>query len=188
MMIATAALALMPTAGGAQAGATQPGASQPGGPPPTGGTISIAASTADGNDDPALPIFVDAVERELTARGFTMFDDAGHAAAGIELVLSHGEVGTGLGRVPGQRSVSPFGTGVSVPLSTGASDLVSLRRTQVELRIHRRGETAIVWHAAAVTVRNSGARNGSDAAVAADLSRALLAAYPAIPRDVIGIP
>lgn len=157
-------------------------------PPPAGGTISIEPRTGNGDYDPSMPAFVDAASKALTARSFTVFDDPGHAAAVVEMVVSRDDVGTGLAKVPGQQAASLIGTGVSIPLSTGDSQLVPLRRTRLELRIRRRGETNIVWDGTAVTVREAGTRGGTDTAVAADLIQALLEAYPAQPRDVIGVP
>jgi hypothetical protein len=157
-------------------------------PPPNGGTISIETKTEDGNDDPAMHSFVDAVAEALTAKGFTVFDDPDHAASVVELLLSRGDAGTGFARVPGQRAPSLIGTGVAIPLSTGASEVVHLQRTRLEMRIRRRGETDIVWDGAAVTVREAGTREGSDQAVASALSQALLQSYPAAPKDVVGVP
>jgi hypothetical protein len=176
--IAAAALALAPPGGGALSAS----------PPPNGGTISIEPKTADGKTDPSMASFVDAAAEALTARGFTVFDDPDHAASVVELLLSRSDVGTSLARVPGQRAASVVGTGVSVPLSTGASELVPLRRTRLELRIRRRGEAAVVWDGTAVTVREAGTREGTDRAVASDLSQALLQAYPTVPKDVVGVP
>ena len=164
------------------------GAPLPAGPPPAGGTVSIEPKTADGDYDASLHTFTEAASVALAARGFTILDDPGHAAYVMELVLSRGEVGTGLARVPGQRAASPAGLGVSVPFSTGRSELVPLERTRLELRMRRRGGAAVVWSGAAVTVREAGTRKGADAAVATDLSTVLLQSYPAVPRDVIGVP
>jgi hypothetical protein len=177
-LIATAALALAPMGGAALRG----------NPPPNGGTIAIQPRTVDGNDDPSMPSFVDAVAAALTARGFTVFDDQDHAGAVVELVLSHGDVGTGLARVPGQRAASVAGTGIGIPLSTGDSELVHLQRTRLELRIRKRGETGFVWDGTAVTVREAGTKNGANETVAADLSRVLLQSYPVQPKDVVGVP
>jgi len=174
---AAVALVLIPMAGGALCAS----------PPPNGGTVAIEARTVDGSYDAALPSFVDAAEKALNAKGFTIFDDPAHAASVAELLVSREWVGTGLGKASGQ-GVSAFGTGLAVPLSTGASDLVRLQRTRIELRIRRRGETVAVWDGAAVTVRGAGTRTGTDETVASDLSRALLQSYPAVPKDVVGVP
>ena len=157
-------------------------------PPPAGGTISVAMQGSDGMSDAAAHVFVDAIGAALTARGFTVFDDAGHAASAVEIVLSRSVVGTGFEKVPGQRSVSVAGAGVGVPFGTGASEATRLLRTRLELRIRRRGDAAIVWDGTAVTVRETGTAKGSDAAVAADLCRALLLSYPVQPKDVVGVP
>ena len=155
-------------------------------PPPAGGTIYIQP-LADGGYDPAMPAFVNAASEALTAKGFTVFDDPAHAGAVVELVLSRSDVGTGLAKARGQ-GASIIGTGVSVPLSTGASRVVSLQRTRLEMRIHRRGETGVAWNGAAVTVREAGVQNGTDDRVAADLTRALLQSYPVQPKEIVGVP
>lgn len=155
-------------------------------PPPTGGTIAIVPRTADGEYDRSMPSFVDAAGAALTARGFTIFDDPAHAAYVAELTLGRADVGTGLGKDP-QAAHAMVGPGVIVPLSTGNSHLAALRRTSVELRIRTRADN-VVWDGTAVTVRQADTRSGTDAAVAADLSAALLRGYPAVPKAVIGVP
>ena len=157
-------------------------------PPPHGGTIAIEPRTADGEYDPAMPAFVAAASEALTAEGFTILDDPAHAAYRAELTLGRAAVGTGLGKDPGGASVGVAGTGVVVPFSTGQSNVVTLRRTRLELRIGKRGEPGALWDGAAVTVRATGTRKGADASVASDLSKALLRSYPAEPGEVIGIP
>jgi hypothetical protein len=177
-LIAIAALAGVPVVGGASNAS----------PPPNGGTVSIDSKTVDGSYDAAMPSFVDAAAAALTAKGFTVFEDSGHAASVVELLLSQGNVGTGLARVAGQSAPSVAGTGVALSLGTGNSELVHLQRTRLEIRIHRRGETGVAWDGVAVTVREAGSAKGSDATVAADLSRALLQSYPAEPKDIVGVP
>jgi hypothetical protein len=177
-LIAAIALAWAPT------GAAALGAS----PPPAGGTISIEAKPGDGTSDAAMHVFLDTVSEALTARGFTVFEDQGHAASVLELVVTRGDVGTEFVKAAGQHAASVTGGGVGIALGTGDSQQVSLRRTRLEMRFHRRGETAIVWDGTAVTVRGAGVSKGTDQAVATDLSRALLQAYPVQPTDVIGVP
>ncbi len=164
------------------------GASLAASPPPRGGTIAIEPRTGDGEYDPAMPSFVDAASAALTARGFTILDDPTHTAYVVELTLSRAGVGTGLGKDPGGASVGVAGTGVVVPFSTGQSNVVTLQRTRLEFRIRKRGEDGAVWDGAAVTVRATGTRKGTDETVASDLSKALLQSYPDEPGDVIGIP
>jgi len=157
-------------------------------PPPTTGTVAIEPRSAGGDYDPVLSAFADATAAALAAKGFTVLDDPNHAAFVADLLLAREEVGTGLARVPGQRAPSVLGTGVSVPLGTGRSDVVPLERYRLDLRLHRRGQAAPVWHAAAVTVRAAGPAKGAAATVAADLSRAVTGPYPAEPPGVIGVP
>lgn len=162
--------------------------------PPSGGTISLEPKTADGDYDPALPSFVAAATEALAARGFTILD-TNHAAYVGELILSRVDVGTGSAKVAaGHSTATPggvggsVGAGITIPLSTGKSRLVAIQRTRLELRIRKRGEHAIVWDAAAVTVRPAGTRRGADELVASDLSAALLQTYPVQPTAVVGVP
>lgn len=182
--IVAAAMALAPLWGGALAAV-----------PPGGGTISIEPRTADGDYEPATPSFVNAAADALAAKGFTILEDPGHSAYVVELILSRVEVGTGTAKVAtGRSSMMPggaggsVGAGVVIPLSTGQSTLVPLQRTRLEMRIRKRGETAVVWDGAAVAVRAAGSRKGADDVVAAELSQAVLRTYPAQPEGVVGVP
>ncbi len=157
-------------------------------PPPNGGTIAIQTGTADGEGDPLMALFVDAASAALTAKGFTIFDDPTHAAYLAELTLNRVGVGTGLGKDPQGASVGVVGTGVVVPLSAGASSVVTLQRTRLEIRIRKRADGSVVWDGAAVTVRGGDTRKGADRTVASDLSEALLRSSPAEPKDVVGVP
>jgi hypothetical protein len=156
--------------------------------PPNGGTIALEPRTADGDYDPSLQTFVAIASEALTTKGFTVFDDREHAAYVGELTLSRVAVGTGLAKDPGGASVAVAGTGLVVPFSTGQSNVVTLRRTRLELRILKRDDRSLVWDGTAVTVRSAGTKKGTDEAVAADLSAALLQGYPAQPDDVVGVP
>ncbi len=135
-----------------------------------------------------MALFVDAASAALTAKGFTIFDDPAHAAYLAELTLSRAGVGTGLGKDPHGASVGVVGTGVVVPLSAGASSVVTLQRTRLEIRIRKRADGSVVWDGAAVTVRGVDTRKGTDQMVASDLSAALLHSYPAEPKEVVGVP
>ncbi len=157
-------------------------------PPPNGGTIAIEPKAADGEDDPSMPLFVAAASEALTAKGFTIFDDPAHAAYLAELTLRRAGVGTGLGRDPNGESVGLAGTGVAVPLSTGNSSVVTLQRTQLEIRIRHREDGSVVWDGTAVTVRPAGTQKGTSQTVASDLSKALLDSYPTEPKGNIGVP
>ncbi|UAK24270.1 hypothetical protein [Sphingomonas nostoxanthinifaciens] len=183
--IAAAALLLTPTWGGALSAAA----------PPSGGTISIELKGADGEAAASSPSFVNAVGDALAQRGFTILPDPGHAAYVGELILSRVDVGTGSAKVrTGPADASPggalgsVGAGVSIPLSTGKSTLVPLQRTQLELRIRKRGEDGVVWHGAAMTVRAAGTRTGVDEVVASDLCAAILRGYPADFEGVVAVP
>lgn len=164
-------------------------------PPPSGGTISIEPKSVDGDYDASTPAFVNAAGEALAAKGFTILEDPGHAAYVAELVLSRADVGTGSAKVStGGAAVTPggaygsVGAGVIIPLPTGKSRLVPLQRTRLELRIRKRGEEAVVWDGAAVTVRAAGTRKGADEVVASNLSEAVLRSYPAEPAALIGVP
>jgi hypothetical protein len=163
-------------------------------PPPAGGTISLAPKTANGDYDASLQSFVEATSEALGVQGFTILD-ADHAAYSAELILSRVEVGTGTAKVPQSRSsvdrggaFGSVGAGVTIPLTTGKSSIVPLQQTRLELRIRKRGDDAVIWDGAAVTVRAAGTRKGADGAVATDLSNALLRSYPVQPATDIGVP
>jgi hypothetical protein len=171
------------------------GAPLPAAPPAAPGTISIEATGADAELRASVPAFVNAMDEALTAKGFTILQEPGHAAYVAELSLSRAEVGTGTAKVPVSGSVitpgdssSRVGAGITVPLPTGKSRLVPLQRTRLELRIRKRGEESTMWQGAAITVRGAGTKKGQDEAVASDLTQAILRAYPAEPEDVIGVP
>jgi hypothetical protein len=178
-------MALAPLLGGALAAAN----------PPEGGTISIEAKTGDGEYDPSTVAFVNAASDALAAKGFTILPDPGHAAYVAELVLSRTDVGTGSAKVRAGKagttrggSYGSVGAGISVPFGTGETKLVPLQRIQMEMRIRKRGEPEVIWNGAAVTVRAAGTRKGADEVVGADLSTALLRAYPLKIEDVVGVP
>jgi len=177
-LVLAAALALAPFLKDAASAAS---------PPPAGGTIAIEPRTGDGEYDPSMPAFVNAVSEAFTDKGFTILEDPGHTAYEVDLILSRADVGTGLGKAGGA-SVGIAGTGVVVPFSTGRSNVVTLLRTRLEIRIRKHGEQDAVWDGTALTVRATGTKKGSDDAVAADLSQALLQAYPASLGEAIGIP
>jgi hypothetical protein len=171
------------------------GASPAAAAPPDGGTISIEPKTADGDYDRSMPAFVSAASDALATKGFTILEDAGHSAYVVELILSRVAVGTGTAKVPAGKASgggggpgASVGAGVVIPFSTGASALVPLVRTRLELRIRKRGADAVVWDGAAVTVRPAGTKKGADEPVASDLSTALLRGYPAPPEGVVGVP
>lgn len=157
-------------------------------PPPNGGTIAIEPKTADGEYDPSLHVFAEAASEALSAKGFTVLDPTMHTAYIAELTLSRAAVGTGLAKDPGGASVGVAGTGLVVPFSTGRSNVTTLQRTRMELRIRKAGEQSSVWEGAAVTVRATGTRKGADETVASDLSGALFSGYPAAPTEVVGVP
>ena len=141
-----------------------------------------------------MPSFVTAAGEALGTKGFTILTDTGHSAYVAELILSRVDVGTGSAKAGKDgSSVAPstsgsVGGGVTVPLSTGKSRLVSLQRIRLEMRIRRRGDERAVWDGAAITVRAAGTRNGADERVAADLSEAVLRSYPATIVGVVSVP
>jgi hypothetical protein len=168
--------------------------SLPAATPPVSGTLSIEANAADPNLAAAIPTFVEMVGDALTARGFTLLEEPGHAAFVVEIGVMRDEVGTASAKVPaGHSQVLPgaspaVGVGVVVPFSTGQSTLVPLQRTRLDVRFRKRGEDGVTWQGAAVTVRAARTAKGTDKTVAADLIQALLRAYPAQPEGVIGVP
>lgn len=157
------------------------------GPPPRGGTIFVTAANASPGDDTSTQVAIAAVSASLGAKGFVFLDDPGHAAYLADVTVSRTDVGTGQERVPAGRP-AVMGTGVSVPFSTGQTRLVPLERTELRIRIHRRGEPQAVWSGAAVTVRSAGARDGRADTVASALGAAALGAYPRQSAEVVGVP
>jgi hypothetical protein len=155
-------------------------------PPPTSGTISIESRPGDASGASLSP-FVDAAAAVLIDRGFAVLPTAGHAAYVMEVVVSRSDVGTGLAKVPAG-AASALGAGVSIPLSNGGSQLMTLRRTRLEMRLRKRVGAGIVWDGVAVTVRAAGTRKGAPDAVAADLSRALFRSYPGQSKQIVGVP
>jgi len=141
-----------------------------------------------------MPSLVNAAGEALAAKGFTILPGLGHAAYVAELILSRVDVGTGSAKVvAGNSAMLPnmsgsVGAGVMVPFSIGKSRLVALQRIRLEMRIHKRGEAAILWSGAAITVRGAGTRKGADERVASDLSEAVLRSYPAEAGDVVSVP
>jgi hypothetical protein len=180
-LIVAAAMAMSPLVGALLAAAV----------PPIGGTVSIEFAGDDNSASRAA--FAEALGEVLAAKGMTVLQDEGHAAYVVELKLMREEVGTGSAKVargkveflPGALGV---GAGATLPLSAGETRLVPLQRVRIDMRIRKRGESEAVWTGAALTVRAAGTPKGSDAAVATDLSQALLRVYPAQPGDVIAIP
>lgn len=160
-------------------------------PPPTGGTISIEPGQAAA---PTPPAFADAVRDALAARGFTILTDRGHAAYVVELAVSRADAGTGSAKVRGGAGqVLPgvgvgMGGGVILPLGGSRTQSVALQRVQLDLWVRKRGDAAVVWHGAAVTVRAAGPGGGVDERVAASLSEAVLRGYPHVSPGVVSVP
>ena len=184
VLIAVTGMSLTPIHGGSLSAA-----------PPSGGTVSIEPRTADGDYDASMHSFLEATAEALAARGFTILADPGHAAYVAELILSRGEVGTGLTKAASEHAaVAPggdftaVGAGLTIPFSTGQSRLVALERTKLELRLRKRDDKRVIWDGAAVTVRAAGTRKGSAGTVASNLSEAVLQNYPAEPEGVVGVP
>lgn len=150
--------------------------------PRVGGTVAVMS-----NADHADPLAVEAAESALGDRGFTILKDVAHAAYSAEVITIRTEVGTSVEKGRAGRALATGGA-VSIPLSQGKSVNVPMLRTSLEIRLRRRGEQAVLWHGAAVTVRSAGARDGSAEQVAFALSRAALSAYPTQTKAPISIP
>lgn len=151
--------------------------------PPGGGTIAVV-STTDAESDAAMS----AVAREATMaalgdKGFTILDDSDHAAYIADVRTSRTAVGTSVARTRGA-APAVMGSGVNIPLSGNRSSLVTMQRVMIEVRIHKRGDDAVLWHGAAVTVRPGPAAER----LAMQLSRAALSAYPAVVETAVSIP
>jgi len=163
--------------------------------PPTAGSFSVEAK---GGEDQlgasSMTVFANAVSQAFEAHDFVDLGDPGHAAYAVEFTVSREDVGTGRakgltgGATAQGGAPNAVGVGVRIPFGTGASTVVPLQRTRLEIRLHKRGDDSILWQGAAVTVRGAGTRKGTDEAVATDLSEALLRFYPNPPPEAIGVP
>ena len=157
---------------------------------PTGGTISVSMREDASGQAGASDAFVDAATIALSDKGFTLLDD-GHAALVMELTIRSTDVGTGTG--PVDKSSSDLAAGgvrgavgshFTLPVPSGKTRLVALQRMELEMRLHKRGDEAVLWRGSAVTVRPE----GNSTAVASALCNALLRAYPEQSEAVIGVP
>ena len=143
-----------------------------------------------------MPSFVNAAGEALGAKGFTILPEPGHSAYVAELTLTRTDIGTSTAKalIGSSSTVTPgvvpgaVGGGVTVPLATGKSRLVSLQRIRLEMRVRKRGEQVALWTGAAMTVRAAGTRKGADDMVASDLSEAVLRSYPATIGGVVTVP
>lgn len=164
-------------------------------PAPDGGTISFETKADDVVGATAAAVFANAAGDAFAARGFTVLPDPGHAAYVVQLIIHRADVGTGAVKAPHEKvSAAPggaygsVGAGVTIPLSTGKSTLVALQRTELEMRMTKRGAGGMVWHGAAVTVRPARTREGADEAVSRALSEAIVSAYPTQREGIVGVP
>ena len=155
--------------------------------PRAGGTISVTATTRTEGADPLTTVSTDAATTALGQRGFTILNDPAHAAYSAEVITSRTEVGTSVAKGRTGPALAT-GAGVNIPLSRGKSVLVPMLRTEVEIRIRRRGNPAVLWHGAAMTVRSAAARDGGADQVAFALSQAALSSYPTQTKAAISIP
>lgn len=155
--------------------------------PRSGGTVAVKTAEDDGDDDPLKQFSLDAVTMALGLKGFTILDDPDHAANIAEVMIKRTEIGSSLAR---GRVAPPIVTGmaVTIPTSRGKSVVVPMQRTELEIRVRRRGEQQPFWEGAAVTVRSAGARNASAERVATTLSRAAIGPYPSVVTSPISVP
>jgi hypothetical protein len=155
--------------------------------PRSGGTIAVRTIEEGGDDDPLKQISLDAVTAALGMKGFTILDDPDHAANIAEVVIKRTEVGSSLAR---GRVAPPIVTGmaVTIPTSRGKSVVVPMQRTELEIRVRRRGEQQPFWEGAAVTVRSADARNASAEQLATMLSQAAIGPYPSVVTSAISVP
>jgi len=154
--------------------------------PAAGGTVAITAPpTSDG--EPSATISIDAAGRAFGLRGFTILNDPAHAAYVAEVITTRAAVGTAVAQGRAGRPLATGG-GVNIPISKGNSVLVPLQRTQVEIRMRRRGEQTVLWHGAAVTIRSTSAPDGGADQVAFALSQAALSSYPTRTAEAMSVP
>jgi hypothetical protein len=154
--------------------------------PVVGGTVAITTPSAR-EGEPSAAISSDAAAKAFGLRSFTILNDPAHAAYVAEVITTRTAVGTAVAQGRAGQALATGG-GVSIPISKGKSILVPLQRTRVEIRLRRRGETEVLWHGAAVTVRSAAAPDGSADQVAFALSQAALSSYPTQTVGEISVP
>ncbi|MEH3104685.1 MAG: hypothetical protein PGN12_12340 [Sphingomonas phyllosphaerae] len=155
--------------------------------PPRGGTIAVVAAEGDEADSALAAIAREAVMTALGDKGFTILDDRDHAAYIADVVAGRSKIGTSVARRRGA-APSVMGAGVNIPLAANGTTLVAMQRVVIEIRIHKRGDTASLWHGAAVTVRSGEASPAVAERLAVQLSQAALGAYPVIVGSAISVP
>lgn len=162
--------------------------------PATPGTISVEAQSVQPDLTRAAPAFVEAVGKALAAKGFTVLEGAGHAGLVAGFQLSRTDVGTATAKVPVGRSTmgpggaSGVGASMSFNLPTSKVTTVSLEQTKLEIRIQKRGDGAILWQGAAITIRPKDSKQGQDEAVANALADALIRTYPDQSDTAVSVP
>jgi hypothetical protein len=155
--------------------------------PPRGGTIAVVAADGDQADAAMAAIAREAVMTALGDKGFTILDDRDHAAYIAEVVAERSNVGTSVTRKRGE-AASVMGGGINIPLKANGAALVAMQRLAIEIRIHKRGDTASLWHGAAVTVRSVEPSPTVAERLAVQLSQTALNAYPTIVDTAISVP
>lgn len=155
--------------------------------PPSGGTIAITSPDGGDPEDAFDRRAREATTASLGDRGFTILNDRDHAAYVAEVITSRSDVGTSVTRAR-RDAPAVLGSGVNIPLASGKSSFVAMRRTTIEIRIRKRGSPAVLWHGSAVTVRPGEPSGPRAERLAAELSQAALSAYPVVAETAISIP
>lgn len=151
------------------------------------GTIAVTAAPEGARGDALEQATIEAVTTSLGVGGFTILNDPAHAAQVAEVTTTRTDVGTSIAKA---RAAAPqvSGMAVTIPTSRGKDVMVPLQRTELRIRIKRRGEQQPFWQGAAVTVRSAGARNAGVEQMAVALSQAALSSYPVVTNAAISIP
>lgn len=157
-------------------------------PLPSSGTISVAADASDTAE--SVPAFIEALNSQLSAKGFTVLKTPGHAALVAHVHVTRNDRGTVSAKTSRDAPIASvgLGTGVSVPFGRTGSHDVALQQTRLDIGISKRGDDRIVWQASAVTVRPDDNRRGGDEAVAQDLAEAALRTFPGQSGHVVSVP
>ena len=157
--------------------------------PPETGTVSVEPQ-GNAHHTALAAACAEAVAQALAKQGLTVIDGTGHGRYLAEVHLSGADVGTTSVAVrPDKMSAMPggivgVGGNVSVVLPTSKSKIVPLQQVRLEIRLKKRGESAVLWQARAVTVRAV----ENEAEIASDLVAAMFRTYPSQSEDVIGVP
>jgi hypothetical protein len=155
--------------------------------PRSGGTIAVTSPPGSLSDDLWAQVSREAAASAFGTKGFTILNDPRHAAYIAEVTINRTEVGTWVEKGVAGRVVGT-GAGVNFSMAGGKSVLAPMQRIEMTIRVRGRGDQAVLWQGAAVTVRSIDSRSGGVDRLVLALSQAALSSYPTQTRVTISIP